>query len=256
MLYRNYTPETIFDIIDLICSNIYILDNYADIGIDLVNAKDRIYGKLFRDRPIYTKSQIKRIFREDEFELSEFIKDVNLTSYIDVKDFPINFGNGVLLDLPTKFGLHTDTENALDKSLHNLLCKYQACYLIETLLSLMNQYLTFIQKPSSNDVFIYDTEWADEDIHYLTNLQIDASNHKSKSLRKIAEVALFTDYQHELVKRVVATKFLRMKKDNSTERSITMSIKEYVDHEWQQMSKASHEIDFKNRIREKLSFDQ
>lgn len=255
MLYRNYTPDTVLEISDKIMDAIIRLGYIANIKVDLYDFKDRLYGRLKRQEPHYTKKQIERNFKKNEFDLQEYLDTLGITSYIRVNSFPVNL-SGKLLSDPTPFGLHESYDSSTEKSIHNLLCKYQACLLMETLASILNQYLTFKFENSSSDIFHFKHDFKKEDIKELSSLQLSLHLQMTTILGYLSSIALFNDYEHDLVKFIVATRFLNMKSDNSGERNIKISLKSYIDHEYSQMSRADHEDNFRKEILNKLNIKE
>lgn len=247
MLYHNYTPETVFSIVEDFCENIYKLDAYLMLEIDLCDFKDSLYGKIFRNGVSYTKGQIAKYFRENEFGMCDYISNLNIVSYIDVEGFPVNFGNGEKLINPNVFT--SENNDILEKSLHELLCKYQAAYLMEILLRVLNQYISGNQ--FINQEFQFELYYFKENNKALKAYTILVQETKNNLIDKIASLSLFTDYKKDLVKLIVSTKFLNLNECNK-EGMIKVSVKDYV--EFNNHVNYNDEIDFKESILNQLNF--
>lgn len=227
LLTRKYAPETVIEIFDDFVQSMYSLEDVARMDIDLQKLRDSVYGKIVGRQTNFTKAQRKRIYVEREFDIQSYINTLDIVNLINVEGFSVNLP-GVNLTKPTPFNLHDKYDAPHEKAIHNLLCQYQAAKLIALLASILDQYLySYINvKDYKFEDFMPDSQYTE--LLYVIN---SAKVTQEFTIGRLAELSMFTDYKRELVKKVVATKFLNLTQQNKEHHFVKMSLDNYINHE-------------------------
>lgn len=227
LLTRKYAPETVIEIVDDFIKAIYSLEKVARMDIDLQKLRDLVFGKIAGRATPFTKAQRKRIYVERDFEIQSYINTLNIVNLINVEEFEVNLP-GEHLSKPTPFDLHAKYDAPHEKAIHNLLCQYQAAKLIALLASILDQYLyAYINvKDYKFEDFMPESQYTE--LLYVIN---SAKVTQEFVISRLAELSMFTDYKRELVKHVVATKFLYLTKENKEHHFVQMSLDNYINHE-------------------------
>lgn len=174
MLTRLHTADDLFKTIETFITTIDNVNQVAKINLDFDTTTylNTMYGRLKRNEVKYTKGQIARIFKPYEFDLQQYLNTFDadrerLVSYVKVAELPVNFKHGKMLIKPTPFPLHGEVDDTIYKALHNQICKYQACYIVETLIDILNQYVHYIFNKPTQEWFEYSKFFGEYDCNKL-----------------------------------------------------------------------------------------
>ena len=262
MLTRLHTADDLFKTIETFIDTINSVNKVAKIKLDFDTTTylNTMYGRLKRNEVKYTKSQIARIFKPYEFDLQQYLNTFDtdrerLVSYVKVAELPVNFKHGKMLVKPTPFPLHGEVDDCIYKALHNQICKYQACYIVKTLINILNQYVHYIFNKPTQEWFEYNKFFGDYDCNKLRVAGAVASLAKDEAINKIAQLSLFTEYYKDLVKLIVSTKYLNLDNYGVEDTFVFNSLKTVINHEYDDSyTNGNHERKFRADVRAHLNF--